>query len=170
MTKELNSNIPKVVRDSLLRAVELSDSILEREKLLIEMLTEIDQRKFYVKFGFKSLMGFCNHGLGLTKTQSQRIVTCVRRSPIREAKVVAPPVYYNKPTILSSANARQLALKKERLLASKKERLMASNKAEDIDSSTVAENDAGKVRRCGPIANIEREKGTGRFKSWRSFD
>ncbi len=67
-----------LVRDSLMRVVDLSDRILENEKVLVEMLYEIDQQKFYVLFGYKSLMGFCTQGLRLTKTQSQRVVTNVR--------------------------------------------------------------------------------------------
>lgn len=70
----------KYVRDSLLRAVESADLIHENEKKLIDLLCEIDQQRFYVRFGYKSLMGFCNSGLKFTKTQSQRIVTIVRRS------------------------------------------------------------------------------------------
>ena len=74
---KLNEN---VVRDSLMRVVELSDKILANEQILMEMLYEIDQHKYYVRFGYRSLMGFCNHGLRLTKTQSLRVVTNVRRS------------------------------------------------------------------------------------------
>ena len=62
-----------------MRVVDLSDKILENEKVLVEMLYEIDLQKFYVLFGYKSLMGFCIQGFRLTKTQSQRVVTNVRR-------------------------------------------------------------------------------------------
>ena len=80
MTRPKHFNInSKIVRDSLLRATELSDKILNNEKKLVIMLYNIDQQRFYVRFGYKSLMGFCCHGLKLSKTQSQRIVTTVRR-------------------------------------------------------------------------------------------
>lgn len=84
---KINSNL---VRDSLTRAVEISDRIQESEKILVDMLYEIDKQKFYVRFGYKSLMGFCNHGLRLTKTQSQRVVTNVRRH--------IPNIQRNEPT------------------------------------------------------------------------
>ncbi|MEK6628182.1 MAG: hypothetical protein AABY53_06115 [Bdellovibrionota bacterium] len=70
---------PKVVRDSLLRATEASDQIQELEKKLVLLLYEIDQKRFYVRFGYKSLKGFCIQGLKFSETQSQRIVTNVRR-------------------------------------------------------------------------------------------
>ena len=66
-------------RDSLNRAVEVADKMQEYEKLLIEMLYEIDRNRYYVLYGFNSLMGFCNRALNLSRTQSQRIVTSVRR-------------------------------------------------------------------------------------------
>lgn len=81
MTKQRNRKVhPKIVRDSLLRAVETSDHMRATEQKLVEMLTDIDQKKFYVRFGYKSLMGFCYQALKLPKTQSQSIVTKVRRS------------------------------------------------------------------------------------------
>lgn len=80
MTRQRNFTIhPKIIRDSLLQATEIADQIHKIELDLIKMLFQIDQQRFYVRFGFKSLMGFCQHGLKFSKTQSQRIVTCVRR-------------------------------------------------------------------------------------------
>lgn len=80
MTKTLHFYThPKIVRDSLLHATEAADQIQEIEKKLVILLYEIDQKRFYVRFGYKSLMGFCMQGLNFTKTQSQRIVTNVRR-------------------------------------------------------------------------------------------
>ena len=72
------STHPKIVRDNLLAATELADQIQEIEKKLVKTLYDIDCQRFYVRFGYKSLMGFCNHGLKFSKTQSQRIVTRVR--------------------------------------------------------------------------------------------
>ena len=66
-------------RDSLNRAVEVADRMQEYEKMLIEMLYEIDLHRYYVRYGFNSLLGFCNRALNLSRTQSQRIVTSVRR-------------------------------------------------------------------------------------------
>ncbi len=71
---------PKLVRDTLNKAVEVADSIHKQELELVRLLGEIDQNRFFIRYGYKSLMGFCNHGLNFTETQSQRIVTRVRRS------------------------------------------------------------------------------------------
>lgn len=80
MTKEKNYRVhPKIIRDSVLSAVEAADQIREYEKRLVEILNEIDHNRYYVRFGFKSLSGFCIQGLKLSKTQCQRIVTQVRR-------------------------------------------------------------------------------------------
>ncbi|MEZ0391351.1 MAG: hypothetical protein ACAH59_03990 [Pseudobdellovibrionaceae bacterium] len=70
----------KMIRDRLNEARERAQKILQLEKDLIEMLIEIDQKKFYVRYGFKSLNGFCRFGLKFSKTQAQRITTQVRRS------------------------------------------------------------------------------------------
>lgn len=74
--KQFKANID---RDSLNRAVDVADRMQEYEKLLIEMLYEIDRNRYYVRYGFNSLLGFCNRALNLSRTQSQRIVTSVRR-------------------------------------------------------------------------------------------
>jgi hypothetical protein len=66
-------------RNALNLTVEMADEIHRLEKNLIEKLYEIDRNRFYVWFGYNSLMGFCNLGLRFSKTQSQRIVTQVRR-------------------------------------------------------------------------------------------
>ncbi|AZZ36428.1 hypothetical protein CIK05_06360 [Bdellovibrio sp. qaytius] len=71
---------PKLVRDTLNEAVEKADKIHDRERELILLLKEIDKNRFYVRYGFNSLKGFCNFGLKFSRTQSQRIVTEVRRS------------------------------------------------------------------------------------------
>ena len=69
----------KIVRDSLLEVVALADDIFIKEEALVKALKNIDEQRFYVRFGYKSLMGFCNHGLKFSRTQSQRIATKVRR-------------------------------------------------------------------------------------------
>jgi len=71
---------PKVIRNQLNAAIELSIQIHQQEKALIQMLCEIDQRRFYVRYGYNSLMGFCQFGLKFSKMQAQSLVTKVRRS------------------------------------------------------------------------------------------
>ncbi len=70
---------PKVIRNALNEATDLAAHILDAERALIVKLYEIDQQKFYVRYGFNSLSGFCKGGLKFTKTQTQRLVTQVRR-------------------------------------------------------------------------------------------
>lgn len=71
---------PKTVRDTLNSAVEKSDELSAIEKELISLLTVIDQQRFYLRYGFRSLRPFCETALRLTRVQAQRIVTEVRRS------------------------------------------------------------------------------------------
>ena len=70
---------PKIIRNDLNMAVNLATIIHENERSLIEMLHAIDQQRYYIRFGYKSLTGFCRYGLRFSKTQTQRIVTQVRR-------------------------------------------------------------------------------------------
>lgn len=80
MTRERLSHLhAKYVRDSLNAAVEKGDLIHQLENELVVMLKEIDSNRLYVRAGFKSLRGFCLQSLRFSKTQSQRIVTRVRR-------------------------------------------------------------------------------------------
>ena len=69
----------KVVRDHLNTVIEIASAIHKKESSLIKLLCYIDQKRFYVRYGFKSLTGFCCFGLMFSKTQTQRIVTQVRR-------------------------------------------------------------------------------------------
>lgn len=69
----------KLVRDSLNECSDLADLILSNEQILIQKLALVDQRRFYIRYGFKSLSGFCRDGLKFSKTQTQRLVTQVRR-------------------------------------------------------------------------------------------
>lgn len=71
---------PRLIRIQLNKAVELATCIHQVENDLVDLLYQIDQQRFYVRYGFKSLSGFCIHGLKFSKTQTQRIVTQVRRS------------------------------------------------------------------------------------------
>lgn len=80
MTQRMHLNIStSLVRGALTQAVEKSDQLHALEKELIIRLREIDDNKYYVRYGYNSLSGFCTHGLKFTKTQTQRIVTQVRR-------------------------------------------------------------------------------------------
>lgn len=94
----------KVVRDTLNKAIEKSDKIHQLEKELISLLKEVDERRFYVRYGYKSLMGFCNFGLRFSRTQTYRIVTEVRRSlttvNIRPAPAISES--YSEPTNLEN--------------------------------------------------------------------
>lgn len=70
----------KYVRDTLNVAVEKSDELITKEKELITLLTEIDHKRLYLRYGFRSLRPFCIKSLNLTRIQAQRIVTEVRRT------------------------------------------------------------------------------------------
>jgi len=80
MRHTLYKHHPKVVRDALNEAIEKSDQIHSFERDLVILLKEIDEHRFYVRYGFKSLSGFCNYGLKFSRTQAYRIVSEVRRS------------------------------------------------------------------------------------------
>ena len=67
------------VRTTLENSIFIADQLLANEKRLIHQLYEIDQKKFFILYGYKSLMGYCNFALRLSRTQSQRIVSNVRR-------------------------------------------------------------------------------------------
>lgn len=79
MKHRLHKYNAKTVRDLLNEAVEKSERIHRLEKELIVMLKEIDENRFYIRYGYKSLTGFCNFGLRFSRTQTYRIVTEVRR-------------------------------------------------------------------------------------------
>jgi hypothetical protein len=70
---------PKIVRDALNDVRDLAAEIHRLESDLITKLKVIDEKRFYVRYGFNSLMGFCNTYLNFSRVQSQRIVTRVRR-------------------------------------------------------------------------------------------
>lgn len=70
---------PKLVRDSLNGTIDLADQIHLLEQSLIARLYRIDQERFYIRYGYRSLTSFCLKDLKFSKTQTQRIVTQVRR-------------------------------------------------------------------------------------------
>ena len=70
---------PKVIRNILNEARESADRMKNAERNLIEHLFEVDRNRFYVWLGFKSFRAYCIEFLKLGRTQSQRIVTQVRR-------------------------------------------------------------------------------------------
>ncbi len=61
------------------RIFETSDQIIFTEAKLIELLFQLDQKRGYVWIGYNSMLGYCKGTLHLPKTQSQRLVTQVRR-------------------------------------------------------------------------------------------
>ena len=67
------------VRIRLNEAVDLATQIHEQEQCLIELLRRIDRSQLYLRYGYRSLRGFCQFGLRFSKTQAQRIATLVRR-------------------------------------------------------------------------------------------
>ena len=80
MTREkLHKIHPKYVRDSLNSAIDKADELLALERELIDSLIPIDNQRLYIRYGFRSLRPFCERALRFSRTQSQRIVTEVRR-------------------------------------------------------------------------------------------
>lgn len=80
MTREKLRGISShYIREKINRAVELADSVHAIEDELVRVLFEVDSAKLYIRVGFKSLSGFCHFALKLSETQTQRIVTRVRR-------------------------------------------------------------------------------------------
>jgi hypothetical protein len=67
------------IRKALQQIVEVADQVHASEDQLIQLLYKIDQERIYVRVGYKSLRAFCIDGLKFGRTQSQRIVTRVRR-------------------------------------------------------------------------------------------
>ncbi len=71
---------PHIFREAFWKIASCADEMSEREDQLVKLLAKFDERRFYVYFGYKSLSGFCAQALKLSRTQSQRIVTRVRRA------------------------------------------------------------------------------------------
>lgn len=81
MTKHrLYKEDPKKIRDTLNQVCELATQVHQLEAQLIKALIEIDNKRYYVRYGFNSLRVFCVQGLKFSKTQGQRITTKVRQS------------------------------------------------------------------------------------------
>ncbi|MBC7464470.1 MAG: hypothetical protein H7256_00630 [Bdellovibrio sp.] len=87
MTKPKFQYNQNYARSQLNEIVALADQIHAKEKLLIQKLSLADKKRIYVFFGFKSLTGFCQNALLFSKTQTQRIVTQVRRNEPGENKL-----------------------------------------------------------------------------------
>lgn len=81
---------PKTVRDTLNQAIDIADIIHRSEQDLVEILRVIDQKRYYVRYGYYSLMGFCVKGLKFTRTQGRRIATAVRQPSSTELIVEQP--------------------------------------------------------------------------------
>lgn len=72
---------PKEVRETLNRAIEMAETARDLQCDLIQVLRNIDQKKFYLRYGYRSLTGFCRQALQLPRLQAQSLVTEVRRNP-----------------------------------------------------------------------------------------
>ena len=70
---------PKLLIQINEQAIKTAKQIYKWEEKLVRQLYEIDQDRVYVRFGHKSLTGYCIYGLQMTRTQTQRLVTAVRR-------------------------------------------------------------------------------------------
>lgn len=70
---------PHPLKEEFWAACHAADRLLKHEDDLVETLRPIDRRRIYVRYGMKSLTGFCVEILKLSRTQTQRIVTQVRR-------------------------------------------------------------------------------------------
>lgn len=68
-----------MLRHAILKASDLADNIHLQEAELVKHLKMVDQEKYYLRVGYKSLSGFCRNALRFTKVQTQRIVTQVRQ-------------------------------------------------------------------------------------------
>ena len=69
---------PKYIRDKLNLAIAKAKILHKQEKELIEILKEIDQRRLFVRYGFRSLRTFCERSLGYSRIQSQSLIIKVR--------------------------------------------------------------------------------------------
>lgn len=79
MTRQYFYKESKFARNAVNSAIEKVDALHECEEKLVRILSDIDQNRFFIRAGYKSLTGFCINVLLLSKTQTQRIVTKVRR-------------------------------------------------------------------------------------------
>lgn len=80
---------PKVVRDALNAADDVAKEIHRHERELIRKLVRIDKKRHFVRFGFRTLGGFCRHWLKFSRTQAQRLVNQVRRyDPLKDPDLI----------------------------------------------------------------------------------
>lgn len=105
MSKEkIHKLDPGFVRNTLNEAVEKTEKLLENERLLIDILAIIDQSRLIARYGFKSLFGFCNQGLKLTRTQTQRLTIKVRQNQTLHSKMITHHAVGNDQDFVKSAN------------------------------------------------------------------
>ena len=77
--QKLRNFEPKLVRDTLNQVSQSADQVHKVELDLIKQLIKIDENRFFIRFGYKSLRTFCVQDLKFTRIQAQRIVSEVRR-------------------------------------------------------------------------------------------
>lgn len=82
---------PHTVRNTLNDAVQTADKIHDLEKSLVDKLVEIDRHRYFVRFGYNSLRGFCVNGLRFTKNRAQGLVTKVRQIRNTEETMLPTP-------------------------------------------------------------------------------
>jgi hypothetical protein len=70
---------PKYLRDTLRSASAAALELHAVEEKLVKILREIDGRRIYLRYGYRSLRTYVWHDLGITEVQAQRLVTKVRR-------------------------------------------------------------------------------------------
>ncbi len=76
---------PGLLREELRKIRVAAAKHHRAEKNLVRHLYLADVNRLYVWLGYKSLTGYCVHALQISRTQTQRLVTRVRRHK-REVK------------------------------------------------------------------------------------
>ena len=70
---------PRYLRDTLRKATRLAENVHRAETELAELLREIDLDRIFVRYGHRSLRGYCIGDLNFTKAQAQRLTVMARQ-------------------------------------------------------------------------------------------